>query len=80
METIKAIKSLSSGKSPGEDAIPAEVYKSGGPLLTRRLTELFKTIWAEESIPQQLKDASIVHLFKKKGNRQQCDNYRGISG
>ena len=30
----------------------------------------------EEVIPQQLKDASIIHLYKK-GNRQLCDNYRG---
>jgi hypothetical protein len=26
-----------------------------------------------------LKDASMVHLYKRKGNRQQCDNHRGIS-
>ncbi len=25
------------------------------------------------------KDATIVHLYKRKGNRQMCDNYRGIS-
>ena len=26
-----------------------------------------------------LKDASIIHLYKRKGNRSQCDNHRGIS-
>ena len=30
-ETVKAIKLLSSGKAPGSDAIPAEIYKAGGP-------------------------------------------------
>ena len=35
-------------------------------------------MWDEEVIPQQLKYASISHLYKK-GNRQRCDNYRGIS-
>ena len=35
-------------------------------------------MWDEEVIPQQLKDASIIRLYKK-GNRQLCDNYRGIS-
>ena len=30
METRKAVQQLSSGKAPGADAIPAEVYKSGG--------------------------------------------------
>ena len=29
-ETRKAIQHLSSGKAPGADAIPAEVYKAGG--------------------------------------------------
>ena len=29
-ETVKAVK-LSSGKAPGSDAIPAEIYKAGGP-------------------------------------------------
>ena len=29
-ETKKAIQHLSSGKAPGTDAIPAEVYKAGG--------------------------------------------------
>ena len=30
-ETVKAIKLLSSGKASGSDAIPAEIYKAGGP-------------------------------------------------
>ncbi|BHF60847.1 hypothetical protein SprV_0100381600 [Sparganum proliferum] len=30
-ETIRAAQQLSSGKAPGSDAIPAEVYKHGGP-------------------------------------------------
>ena len=33
----------------------------------------------KEAIPQDLKDASIIHLYKRKGNPQVCDNHRGIS-
>ena len=29
--------------------------------------------------PQDFKDASIIHLYKRKGNPQVCDNHRGIS-
>ena len=36
-------------------------------------------MWEQESVPQEFKDASIIHLYKKKGNRQSCDNHRGIS-
>ena len=78
-ETVKAIKLLSSGKAPGSDAIPAEIYKAGGPPVAEKLTELFHIIWRKEAIPQEFKDATIIHLFKRKGNPQVCDNHRGIS-
>ena len=35
-------------------------------------------MWRKEAIPQEFKDATI-HLFKRKGNPQVCDNHRGIS-
>ena len=41
--------------------------------------ELFHIIWRKEAIPQEFKDATIIHLFKRKGNPQVCDNHRGIS-
>ena len=78
-EVRKAISQLSDGKAPGRDCIPAEIYKCGGDALVERLTELFKLIWEKQVLPQDFKDASIVHLYKKKGNRQACDNHRGIS-
>ena len=75
METRKAVRQLSSGKVPGADAIPAEVYKAGG----LPMTELFHCMWRKEAIPQEFKDASIIHLYKRKGNPQVCNNHRGIS-
>nr|VZI35622.1 unnamed protein product [Spirometra erinaceieuropaei] len=78
-ETIRAVQQLSSGKAPGSDAIPAEVYKHGGPLLMDHLTALFQEMWRQGEVPQDFKDATIVHLYKRKGNRQVCDNHRGIS-
>nr|VZI45128.1 unnamed protein product [Spirometra erinaceieuropaei] len=78
-ETIRAVQQLSSGKPPGSDAIPAEVYKHGGPKLVDHLTALFQEMWRQGEVPQDFKDATIVHLYKRKGNRQVCDNHRGIS-
>nr|VZI32434.1 unnamed protein product [Spirometra erinaceieuropaei] len=78
-ETIRAVQQLSSGKAPGSDAIPAEVYKHGGPLLMDHLTALFKEMWRQGEVPQDFKDATIVHLYKRKGNLQVCDNHHGIS-
>ncbi|XP_035658037.1 uncharacterized protein LOC118403431 [Branchiostoma floridae] len=78
-ETHKAVGQLSSGKAPGQDSIPAEIYKEGGTAVIDKLHQLFTIIWERESIPQDFKDATIIHLYKRKGNRQVCDNHRGIS-
>nr|VZH93470.1 unnamed protein product [Spirometra erinaceieuropaei] len=54
-ETIRAVQQLSSGKAPGSDAIPAEVYKHGGPLLMDHLTALFQEMWRQGEVPQDFK-------------------------
>ena len=36
-------------------------------------------MWRKEAIPQEFRTATIMHLFKRKGNSQVCDNRRGIS-
>ena len=47
-EVKRAIKQLSTGKAPGADAIPAEVYEHGGDTLLQKLTDLFCRMWDEE--------------------------------
>ena len=47
--------------------------------MAEKLTELFQCMWRKEAIPQDFKHASIIHLYKRKGNPQVCDNHRGIS-
>lgn len=78
-EVTKAIKQQAAGKAPGPDGIPPEVYKCGGDHMAVTLTKLFRVFWIKGEVPQELKDASIIHLYKRKGNRSQCDNHRGIS-
>ena len=78
-EKRKAIQLLSSGKAPGTDAIHLEAYKASGLPMAEKLTELFQEKWRKEAIPQDFKDASIIHLYKRKGNPQVCDIDRGIS-
>ncbi len=78
-EITKAIAGLQNNKSPGEDGLPAEIYKHGGPSLHQHLLDLFKDIWNEEEIPGQMKNSQIITIFKNKGSRAECANYRGIS-
>lgn len=76
-EIKKAISLLSTGKAPGGDSIPAEIYKERMIALFEKLHDLFELIWDQGDMPQDLKDASLVHLYKK-GNRQAYNNHRGI--
>ena len=79
IETRKAIQQRSSGKDLSADVIPAEVYKAGGLPMTEKLTESFHCMWRKDAIPKDFKDVSIMHLYKRKGHPQVCDNYRGLS-
>ncbi|VDM05380.1 unnamed protein product [Schistocephalus solidus] len=36
-------------------------------------------MWHQGQVPEDFKDVTIVHLFKRKVNRKSCDNHRGIS-
>ena len=52
----------------------------GGVLsMSEKITELFHCMWRKEAIPQEYKDAPIIHLYKRKGNPQVFENQRGIS-
>ena len=79
MELGNAIEHLSSGKAPGPDGLPPEVFIYGEDTLKCKLLQIFRCIWEGEGVPQVFKDANIVHLYKRKGDRTVCDNHRGIS-
>ena len=78
-ETVRAINSLKNNKSPGPDGIPSELIKEGGRPLHQRLHNLIKTIWIKENIPSEWLTSDIVTIYKKKGDRSDCSNSRGIS-
>ncbi|XP_020604539.1 uncharacterized protein LOC110043431 [Orbicella faveolata] len=78
-ELSKAIDNLACGKAPGLDSIPAEVLKHGKPSILQPLHELLCHCWEKGHIPQDMRDASIVTLYKNKGDQSDCNNCRGIS-
>ncbi len=78
-EVELAIKLMKNNKSPGPDCIPAEVYKQGGPFLARNLHSLIVKIWEEEVIASDLRDGLITTIYKKKGDKSDCGNHRGIT-
>ena len=77
-EVEKAINQLKNNKATGSDGVPAKLFKVGGPALTDHTHRLIPKIWSTKTIPTDLRDISIVTIFKK-GDKAQCGNYRGIS-
>jgi len=43
------------------------------------LHQLLYKCWEEGAVPQEMQDSIITTLFKNKGDRNDCNNYRGIS-
>ena len=79
-ELSNAINSLACGKAPGNDGIPPEVIKAGKKTtLLHHLHELLLQCWEEGTVPQDMRDSNIITLYKNKGDRSDCNNYRGIS-
>ena len=78
-EVSQAVSSLKNSKAAGPDGIPAEILKYGGNIITDCLHNIINQIWKSGCCPQQWKDADIVNIYKKKGDRAICGNSRGIS-
>ena len=79
-ELRKAINSLACGKAPGNDGVPSEVIKAGmNTALLYHLHELLLQCWEEGTVPQDMRDANVITLYKNKGERGDCNNFRGIS-
>ncbi|XP_076044843.1 uncharacterized protein LOC143027437 [Oratosquilla oratoria] len=74
----KPLKRMRPGKAPGLDNVPQELLMHGGPELRNRLMLLILKIWETNTLPCDFRDATIVTILKK-GDRENCNNYRGIS-
>jgi len=77
-EVELAIDKLKSHKSPGIDQILAELIKAGGRTISLEIHKLITSIWKKEKLPEEWKESIIVPIHKK-GDKTNCNNYRGIS-
>ena len=68
---------LKKGKSAGVDNIPAELVQAGGEDVIIGLTTICNKIWQTREWPTPWA-RSLVITLPKKGNLQQCQNYRKI--
>jgi len=73
-----AIDKLKSHKSPSIDQIPAELINDGGRTMCLEIHKLITSIWKKEKLPEEWKESITVPIHKK-GDKTDCNNYRGIS-
>ncbi|CAB1114327.1 unnamed protein product [Ectocarpus sp. CCAP 1310/34] len=65
---------------PGHDSLPAELLKIDDDELfvLGHLHTILVKVWNGGDVPREWKDATIKVLYKK-GDRSNCNNYKGIS-
>ena len=74
-----ALLPLPKGRAPGSDGISMKLLQIGVTIVIGALKKLADCVWEEEAVPADWWKQFIVFMFKNKGSRNICDNYRGIS-
>lgn len=76
MESI--LNSFHNNKTPGNDGLNMELFKYAPLEIKHRLLHIINLCWTTFQIPDEWKEAVVTPIFKK-GDRWNCNNYRGIS-
>jgi hypothetical protein len=74
-EVEVAIRKIKRYKAPSSDQIPAELIQAGGTLHSAIHIML---IWNKEELHHHWKESNVVPIHKR-GDKTDCNNYRGIS-
>ena len=61
-----------------QNAIP-DLIKHCKTKLLLPLHEVLCQCWQEGAVPQDMRESKIITIYKNKGERNDCNNYRGIS-
>jgi hypothetical protein len=75
MDAELAIKELKKYKAPGQDGLPAELFKDGCNILNKYL---ISEIWTKEEMPVDWKVGLIYPIYKK-GDPLEYKNYRVVT-
>ena len=78
-EVRKAVGKLKCGKAAGICNISVEMLKAGGEAMIHGLHAVLSAVWQSGTIPPDWKRGLVVPIWKGKGDRQDCNNYRGIT-
>jgi len=78
-EVRRAIWKLKNGRAPGPDGIPSELLKCAIYPVDNALHSLFTQVWWSGCIRADWRDGILIALYKGKGTKSECGNYRLIA-
>ena len=78
-EIEKTIHDLPSGKTPGPNGIPIELYKLASEILAPHLFNMFTESKKKGCLPRDQRLATIVVIHKQGKPHDECSSYRPIS-
>ena len=73
------IDNLSETSGPGITGISSKIIKAASAKLVPFITQLFNDCIENNIVPTEWKTAVVTPIYKKKGNQNDINNYRGIS-
>ena len=74
-----AIKALNNNKASSHDNLINEYFKASADILSSHLAHIFNIILGSGRFPDSWSKGVIVPVFKKKGDINSVENYRGIT-
>ena len=77
-EIVKIISKFNQNKSPGHDGIGNLIVKNVAHIVSRPLADIFNLSLSTGSVPEQLKIAKVIPIYKKE-NAEIFSNYRPVS-
>jgi hypothetical protein len=77
-KVLKYINSLSPNKATGLDGIPSRFVRDSAPMISEPLSHIINLSIIQGSVPDDLKSARVVPLFKK-NDKTEVGNYRPVS-
>ncbi|XP_012945159.1 uncharacterized protein LOC106013581 [Aplysia californica] len=78
-EVREALKTSPKNKAAGDHGITTEAILARGETGIHWLTIVFQKAWKERKVPTDWQNAIVVPKWKKRGSKNDCNTYRGIS-
>ena len=76
---LNLLRGIDVNKAVGPDNLSPRVLNDLSETLAEAITTIYQKSLEEETVPNDWLNARVVPMYKKKGERYDCENYRPIS-